>query len=114
MHKTIVRDVKIHDGAKMREPMGIRMDTPGVQAYKLTVAHMETLIRLLIIGVLVAIVASLGSALFHLTRKTGDSRKLVRDLTIRVGLSVALFILLMIAWHFGLIAPHGVASAAHP
>jgi hypothetical protein len=29
MHRTIVRDVKIHDGAKMREPMGIRMDTLG-------------------------------------------------------------------------------------
>jgi hypothetical protein len=78
------------------------------------VAHMETLIRLLIIGVLLAIVASLGSALFNLTRKTGDSRKLVRDLTIRIGLSVALFVLLMLAWHFGLIAPHGLASAAHP
>ena len=75
---------------------------------------METLIRLLIIGVLLAIVASLGSALFHLTRKTGDSRRLVRALTIRIGLSVALFILLMLAWHFGLIAPHGLASAAHP
>jgi cytochrome bd-type quinol oxidase subunit 2 len=75
---------------------------------------MGTLIRLLIIGVLVAIVVSLGSALFHLSRKTGDSRKLARDLTIRVGLSVALFILLMVAWHFGLIAPHGLASAGHP
>lgn len=72
------------------------------------------MIRLLIIGVLVAIVASLGSALFHLSRKSGDSRKLARDLTIRIGLSVALFILLMIAWHFGLIAPHGVAVANHP
>jgi cytochrome bd-type quinol oxidase subunit 2 len=74
---------------------------------------MGTLIRLLIIGILVAIVVSLGSALFHLSRKTGDSRKLARDLTIRIGLSVALFILLMVAWHFGLIAPHGLASAAH-
>src|SRR3981081_2934739 len=82
------------------------------EVYKLTVAHMETLIRLLIIGVLLAIVASLGSALFNLTRKTGDSRKLVRDLTIRIGLSVALFVLLMLAWHFGLIAPHGLASPA--
>jgi cytochrome bd-type quinol oxidase subunit 2 len=75
---------------------------------------METLIRLLIIGVLVAIVASLGSALFQLSRKSGDSRKLARDLTVRIGLSVALFVLLMIAWHLGLIAPHGLASAAHP
>jgi cytochrome bd-type quinol oxidase subunit 2 len=79
---------------------------------------METIIRLLIIGVLVAIVASLGSALFHLTRKTGDSRKVARDLTIRIALSVALFILLLIAWHLGLIAPHGLgarpAAPVHP
>jgi hypothetical protein len=70
---------------------------------------MEALIRVSVIVVLVAIVASLGSALFHLSRKTGDSRKLARDLTIRIALSVALFVLLMIAWHFGLIAPHGLA-----
>jgi hypothetical protein len=75
---------------------------------------METLIRLLIIGLLAAIVASLGSALFNLSRKTRDPRKVVRDLTIRIGLSVALFVLLLIAWHLGLIAPHGLAPAAHP
>ena len=74
---------------------------------------MEIIVRLLIFAVLIGIVASLGSALFQLSRKNGDSRKLARDLTIRVGLSVSLFILLMIAWHFGLIAPHGIASAAH-
>jgi Protein of unknown function (DUF2909) len=76
---------------------------------------METVIRLLIIGVLLGIVASLGSALFNLTRKERDSRKVARDLTIRIGLSVALFVLLMIAWHLGIIAPHGLApSASHP
>ena len=71
---------------------------------------MDTLLRLVIIGVFLAIVASLGSALFHLTRKTGsDSRRLARALTWRVALSVALFILLMIAWRLGLISPHGLA-----
>jgi hypothetical protein len=71
---------------------------------------MEIFVRLLIFAALLGIVASLGSALFNLSRKSGgDSRKLARDLTIRVGLSVALFVLLMIAWHFGLIAPHGLA-----
>jgi hypothetical protein len=76
----------------------------------------EPLIRIFVIAVLVAIVASLGSALFHLSRKAGDSRKLARALTIRVALSVALFILLMIAWHFGLIAPHGLGQGmpGHP
>jgi len=69
---------------------------------------METVIRLLIIGVLLGIVVSLGSALFNLTRKARDSRKVARDLTIRICLSVALFVLLMIAWHLGMIAPHGL------
>jgi hypothetical protein len=71
---------------------------------------MEIAIRLLIIGVLAAIIASLGSALFNLSRKERDSRKVARDLTIRIGLSVALFVLLMIAWHLGIISPHGLAS----
>lgn len=72
------------------------------------------MIRIVVLIVFVGIVASLGSALFQLSRKTGDSKKLARDLTIRVALSIALFVLLMIAWHLGLIAPHGLAAAGHP
>jgi hypothetical protein len=63
-------------------------------------------IKILIIIALVGIVASLGSALFHLSSSKGDPQKMVRALTIRVGLSVALFILLMVAWYNGLITPH--------
>ncbi|MCC6171164.1 MAG: twin transmembrane helix small protein [Gammaproteobacteria bacterium] len=66
------------------------------------------LFKILVVCVLVGIVASLGSALFHLARGKGDSRKMVRALTVRVGLSVALFILLMSAWAMGLISPHGI------
>jgi cytochrome bd-type quinol oxidase subunit 2 len=65
-----------------------------------------TPIKVLIVVVLVAIVASLGNALFHLSRGQGDSKKMARALTVRVSLSVALFVLLMIAWYSGLIAPH--------
>jgi hypothetical protein len=64
-------------------------------------------IKILIIIVLFAIVASLGSALFHLSKGQGDSRKMVRMLSIRVGLSLALFILLIAAWYAGLIHPTG-------
>ncbi|HWM71569.1 MAG TPA: DUF2909 domain-containing protein [Steroidobacteraceae bacterium] len=73
---------------------------------------METVIRLTLIGVLLGIIVSLGSALFNLSRKASDSRKVARDLTIRIGLSVALFVLLMIAWHLGMISPHSL-SARH-
>ena len=66
-------------------------------------------IKVLIVIVLFAIVGSLGSALFHLSRGKSeeDSRKMARALTIRVGLSLALFLLLMAAWYFGLIKPTG-------
>jgi hypothetical protein len=67
-------------------------------------------IKILVLVTLVAIVFSLGSALFHLSRGKGDPKKMVRALTIRVGLSVALFILLMVAWYNGLISPHGVGN----
>jgi hypothetical protein len=65
-------------------------------------------IKVLIVLMFIAIVASLGSALFHLSRSGGDSRKMARALTLRVGLSVGLFILLMLAWATGLIKPHGL------
>ena len=67
-------------------------------------------IKILVIACLVAIVFSLGSALFHLSRGKGDPKKMVRALTIRVALSVALFILLMLAWYNGLITPHGIGK----
>jgi hypothetical protein len=69
---------------------------------------MDNPIKLLIVAVLIAIVASLGSALFHLSRSGGDSKKMARALTVRVGLSVALFILLMLAYYFGLISPNEI------
>jgi len=69
---------------------------------------MDMVLRIVVIVMLFAIVASLGSALFHLSRGRGDSDKMVRALTLRIGLSIVLFVLLMVAWYMGLIAPHGL------
>ncbi|MGB8328368.1 MAG: twin transmembrane helix small protein [Steroidobacteraceae bacterium] len=66
------------------------------------------LYKILIVGVLFAIVASLGSALFHLATDKGDSKKMVRALTVRIALSVALFLLIMLGWYLGFITPHGI------
>lgn len=63
-------------------------------------------IKILIIIVLFAIVGSLGSALFHMSRNKGDSKKMARMLTVRIGLSVVLFALLMLAYYNGLIEPN--------
>jgi hypothetical protein len=79
---------------------------------------MQALIRILVIAVFVGILVSLGSALYHLTRSGGtersddDSRKMVRALTVRIGLSIALFLLLMLAWYAGLITPHGLPATS--
>lgn len=56
---------------------------------------------------MLGILLSLGSALFHLMTDKGDSKKMVRALTVRVGLSVGLFLVLMAAWAAGLIQPLG-------
>jgi cytochrome bd-type quinol oxidase subunit 2 len=65
-------------------------------------------IKLLLMLVLAAIVASLGVALYQLASGRGDSGNMLRSLTVRIALSVALFVLLMLAWRMGLISPHGV------
>lgn len=64
--------------------------------------------KILVICLLVAIVVSLGSGLFHLVNDKGDSRKMVRALTVRIGLSIALFVLIMVGWKLGLVTPHGI------
>jgi len=66
------------------------------------------MIRILVLAVFAGILISLGSALYQLARSGGDSKKMVRSLTIRIGLSVALFLLLMVLWYAGVITPHGL------
>ena len=55
---------------------------------------------------LLLIVGSLGKALYHLSSSTPqDSGKMVKALTWRIGLSVGLFVLLMVAYYRGWIYP---------
>jgi hypothetical protein len=63
--------------------------------------------KFLVILMLLAIVASLGSGLFFLVKDGGGSKRMVKALTVRVTLSVVLILLLFIAWAAGLIQPHG-------
>ena len=52
---------------------------------------------------LIAIVASLASALWYMLRPGKDPKRMVKALSVRVGLSVALFVILMAGYYFGLI-----------
>jgi hypothetical protein len=69
---------------------------------------MSLLPKIIVVLVFIAILGSLGSALFSLMRDRGDSQRTVRALTIRVALSISLFVLLMLAGALGLITPHGL------
>ncbi|HWW80685.1 MAG TPA: twin transmembrane helix small protein [Steroidobacteraceae bacterium] len=64
------------------------------------------LVKVLVIVLLGLIVTSLGKAMFHMSSGPEDSAKTVQALTFRIGLSVALFILLFVAWYAGALTPH--------
>lgn len=64
-------------------------------------------IKFIIVVALLGIVASLGKALFHMSSGPEHSEQFLRALTVRISLSVALFLFLMLGWHFGLITPNG-------
>jgi Protein of unknown function (DUF2909) len=62
----------------------------------------------LIVLTLLAIVASLGKALFSMSSGPEHSARVVQALSWRIGLSVALFVSLVLSYHLGWIAPHTV------
>ncbi|WP_405232821.1 twin transmembrane helix small protein [Lentisalinibacter salinarum] len=62
--------------------------------------------KLLVILILGGIIASLGSGLFYLVSDKDGSGRLVKALTWRIGLSVALFIFLIVAGLNGWISPN--------
>ncbi|MDK2123997.1 DUF2909 domain-containing protein [Parachitinimonas caeni] len=56
---------------------------------------------------LILICVLLGSAMKQLIHKKNDNKAVVRALSIRVALSIGLFILLLLANYLGWITPHG-------
>lgn len=54
---------------------------------------------------------ALGSALYFLVRDKGDSDRIVKALSWRIGLSILVFVLLIIAYNLGWITPHGIGQS---
>lgn len=59
-----------------------------------------------IVVALLAIIASLGSGLVFLIRDRSQTRRTVNALTVRIALSVALFLLILLGWATGVIEPN--------
>ena len=56
----------------------------------------------------ILILGSLASALFYLMRDKGKSNRTVQALALRVGFSITLFILILVAYKLGWIEPTGL------
>lgn len=64
--------------------------------------------KFIIVTVMVIILAALGSGLIFLIRDSGKSDRTVKALSWRIGLSLALFLFLLLAFRMGWIHPHAV------
>ncbi len=68
---------------------------------------------LVVIGLLL-ILASLGTALFFMLRGSkGDTKKssnMAKAITIRIGLSVLVFVCILVGWKLGYIQPSGIPA----
>ena len=68
--------------------------------------------KIVIVAFLVLVLAALGGAGFFMLRKgpTDGSadKRMARTLAVRVGLSVTLFLLILLAWALGWIHPSGI------
>lgn len=59
--------------------------------------------KILVVILLFLVIVSLFSALFFMYRDKGNSKRMVRALTFRIVLSVAIFLILIGSYYFGLI-----------
>ena len=70
----------------------------------------DSLKTLLVIAFLILIIWNLGAGLYYLLVDKGQSKRTVNALTRRIGLSVALILLVILAIYMGWIKPHGIGA----
>ena len=64
-------------------------------------------IKIIIILLFLTILLSLSSGLVFMIKDKGHTKRAVKALTFRIGLSVFAFLLLMAGYYAGWIQPHG-------
>ncbi|MDI9348090.1 MAG: twin transmembrane helix small protein [Methylacidiphilales bacterium] len=65
---------------------------------------MKVIISILLIFTIIA----LGAGLFFLIKDSSKKNRLLRSLTIRIGLSVTIFVILFVSYRLGYLHPHGI------
>jgi hypothetical protein len=72
----------------------------------------------LVIAAFAAIVGSLGAALYFMMRPRTDAdgqprpNHMAKALAVRVGLSIVLFLCILVAWKLGYLRPTGIPAGA--
>ncbi len=66
------------------------------------------MVKIIVLLLMVLILVSLASGLYYLVKDKGSSDRTVKALTWRVGLSVALFALLVAGYYLGFIPRTGL------
>lgn len=67
------------------------------------------LIKIIVVLLFIIVLVSLSSGLIFMVKDKSQTHRNVKALTMRVGLSILVFALLMGAYYAGLIQPHGLA-----
>lgn len=75
--------------------------------------------KFVIVIALIGVLGALASAGFFMLRKRDDDggdgveqrdKRMARALAVRVGLSIALFLFILVAWKMGWISPSGIPT----
>ena len=64
--------------------------------------------RIIILILVVAVLASLFAGLFFVYKDKGNTNRAVVSLTIRIALSIVVFLVLMGSYYFGLVPQRGL------
>lgn len=69
------------------------------------------LAKTIIVGLLLAVLASLMTSMVFLVRDRSDRRRTLNGLRVRIALSITLLLFVLLSWQQGWIQPHGLARA---
>jgi len=67
-----------------------------------------SIFKILVVILLLVIVSALFSGMYYMMKDKGKSDRLVKALTWRIGISLTLFVILLVGAWTGMIEPHGV------
>ncbi len=70
------------------------------------------IIKIIILLLLALILISLGAGMVSLIKDRGETNRTVKFLTIRIVLSIALFVLLLVSFLMGWIQPHSLIPSS--